>query len=183
VAPAEGAAQETNDVHAAAGLGDVQGGVDDAVVDAVHVRQAVVERVQDGCEGLAVVHLDDVLDVFQQEALGPLRRDPLDKDKDAVGMLASTDGIRTDARRHLSDEIQDQVETDLIGNARLGIKETHQLTLCARLVQASLTIGGTSYSLILSRLEAAHFFLDVEAGVNEPYAHGVLDIRALVHQV
>ena len=54
-------------------------------------------------------------------------------------------------------------------------------TLCSRLVDASLTIGGSSYTLVLSRLEAAHFFLDTEG--DESYAHGVLDIRALVHQV
>jgi hypothetical protein len=56
-------------------------------------------------------------------------------------------------------------------------------TICGRLVNSSLTIGGSSYTLILSRMENAHFFIDEEAGLGEQFAHGVLDIRALVHQV
>jgi hypothetical protein len=54
--------------------------------------------------------------------------------------------------------------------------------IVGRMVDVSLTVGASAYTLVLSRLAAAHFSAEDSAGAGERFVHGVVDIRALVQQ-
>jgi hypothetical protein len=54
--------------------------------------------------------------------------------------------------------------------------------IVARLVDVNLTVGGSSYVCVLTRMGACHFFTEEEEGANRRYFHGVVDVRALIQQ-